>query len=58
MATCHGKWSGPHGQCNSTLLRCKKCGNIGCNQRECSNRAFDGPKCLKCGAVGQYEPLR
>lgn len=58
MASCPGKRSTRGGACGSTLYRCKKCGNVGCEKGridECSNQGFRAGKCLKCGASGQKE---
>jgi len=44
--------------CGSVLYRCKSCGNVGCDQGTkgtCSNQAFTGGKCMKCGKSGQKE---
>ncbi|MDD2768322.1 MAG: hypothetical protein PHT19_06285 [Methylococcus sp.] len=47
--------------CNGTLYTCKACGASGCKQsREglCTDQAFDVLEhCLKCGAIGQAEPV-
>ena len=56
MASCPGKKDGH--ACMSSMYKCKKCGNFGCDQSQdgkCSNQAFKVSKCLKCGAVGQKE---
>lgn len=56
MASCPGKRD-KH-TCGRTLYRCKKCGNVGCDQVQvgkCTNQAFSGSKCLKCGKSGQRE---
>jgi hypothetical protein len=58
MAFCPGKKIKTKGTCNGTLYRCKKCGNVGCDQgpsTACSNQAFDLGKCMKCGARGHKE---
>lgn len=62
MASCPGSRTDRNGShCNGGLYRCKKCGNVGCDQGvkgRCSNQAFHNAKCLKCGAGGQKELLR
>jgi hypothetical protein len=48
-------------KCSSVLYRCKKCGNVGCDQGQpghCTNQGFRVGKCQKCGAVGQKETFR
>lgn len=58
MAACPGKKIKSGTMCNSTLYRCKKCGNVGCDQGSqatCSNQGFKTGKCLKCGISGQKE---
>ena len=43
MATCPGKRVKNNNPCNSSLYRCKKCGNVGCEQgdsSQCSNQGF------------------
>ena len=47
--------------CMSQLYRCKKCGNVGCDQIQdgkCSNQGFKFGKCLRCGASGQKETFK
>jgi hypothetical protein len=59
MASCPGKRD--NHTCNSTLYRCKKCGNVGCDQSQpgkCTNQGFRLGKCLKCGTSGQKETFR
>lgn len=61
MAACPGKRIKTKSSCNSTLYRCKKCGNVGCEQGDstpCTNQAFRYGKCLKCGATGQKENFK
>jgi len=58
MSGCPGKCNGH--TCMSTLYKCKKCGNVGCDQGQygkCSNQAFQFGICSKCGANGQREML-
>jgi hypothetical protein len=58
MASCPGERKNPVRPCLSMLCRCKKCGNVGCDQSivgACSNQAFRFGKCSKCGAQGQKE---
>ena len=58
MSICPGKRKKNNSNCTSTLYRCKKCGNIGCEQNQpfdCSNQGFKAGKCLKCGVSGQKE---
>jgi hypothetical protein len=53
MALCPGTRASRHNQrCGLTLYRCKKCGNVECQQTrlgECTNAAFISLKCQKCG---------
>jgi hypothetical protein len=59
MASCPGKRD--NHTCSSILYRCKKCGNVGCDQGtmgKCTNQGFQSGKCLKCGAIGQKENFR
>jgi len=59
MPSCPGKRD--NHTCNSTLYRCKKCGNVGCDQSQpgkCTNQGFRSGKCLKCGTSGQKETFR
>lgn len=46
MAFCPGKRG--KGSCNSAVFKCKKCGSVGCDDRQCTNYSFDYFKCLKC----------
>ena len=42
MASCPGKRG--NSTCNGTLYRCKKCGNVGCDQSQlgkCTNQGFN-----------------
>lgn len=52
MPLCFGKTkdgkSANHTQ--ATICKCNKCGSVGCESKDCTNRAFEGTKCLKCGA--------
>ena len=52
MPLCFGKTkegkSASHTQ--QTICKCNKCGAVGCESKECTNRAFELTKCLKCGA--------
>lgn len=61
MANCSGKRKNDQ-TCNSSLYKCKKCGNVGCAKNstaECSNQAFlESGKCLKCSTSGQKEFFR
>lgn len=48
-------------ECNSTIYKCSKCGATGCNgghNLNCSNKNFNGNKCLTCGALNSAKPLR
>jgi len=59
MAGCTGK-KDAH-TCGCLLFKCKKCGNVGCDQGQddkCSNQAFKGGKCVRCGAIGQKEMFK
>lgn len=61
MASCPGKRIDRKGTCLSTLYRCKKCGNVGCDQGQpgkCQNQGFKLGKCMKCGASGQKEMFK
>ena len=62
MALCPGKRAKKVGSCGSILFRCKKCGNVGCQQAQggdCSNQGFSASsKCLRCGILGQKEILK
>lgn len=57
---CDGVRTGFSLRCNGSRYRCA-CGAEGCKQNKldlCSSQGFDvSGKCLKCGAVGQYELL-
>lgn len=61
MASCGGKRKNGS-TCASSLLKCQKCGAIGCDQivstskngGECSRQGFYQARCLKCGALGSY----
>ena len=48
---CNGR--SPEGSnCGRGLLKCPKCGNVGCNYPDdlrCSNQAFENNKCMNCG---------
>jgi hypothetical protein len=48
--SCQGKTKdgngGIHGQ---GVYKCKNCGAVGCDSRDCTNRNFYSGKCLKCG---------
>lgn len=44
--------------CHHTLLKCKNCGNSGCNRQkisQCTKQGFFNNKCLKCGTKDQNE---
>ena len=59
MAMCPGSKGGR--KCNSTLYKCKTCGNVGCSQStegKCTNQAFKMSKCLKCGKSGGKQTFR
>ena len=59
MAMCPGKKG--TSACNSTVYRCKACGNVGCDQGsqgKCTNQAFTVFKCMKCGKTGQKEMFK
>lgn len=52
MSSCSGKvWLQNHmSLCSSALSHCKKCGNVGCSIKGCTNQGFQDSKCKKCGA--------
>ncbi len=61
MASCKGKVGKGKITCNDRVLKCKKCGNVGCSNSRittdkvaCTNCSFEqnGAKCTKCGAWG------
>ncbi len=45
------------GSCkNATVYTCPRCGSIGCDNKRCGSRLYDGNllrTCLKCGSVGK-----
>jgi hypothetical protein len=50
MSACQGIKSHTKSRCGTTsLFKCSKCGHSGCAQAGCSNRAFDGGRCMRCG---------
>jgi hypothetical protein len=54
MASCPGRRD--NHSCSSTLYKCKKCGNVGCDQSsdgKCTNQGFKSGKCTKCGNYGK-----
>jgi hypothetical protein len=62
MAKCQGKRKalGIASKCGNVLLKCNKCGNIGCNVIwgvSCSNEEFKDYHCMKCGSK-EYEETR
>jgi len=57
MAHCRGHHKHRH-TCNSIVYRCKKCGAVGCDQRDkgdCNNQNFQHGKCNKCDGM-EKEP--
>ena len=61
MASCPGRKPPRNLQCLATLWRCRKCGNVGCDQppmSQCSNQAFRLGVCARCGTLGQKDPFR
>lgn len=61
MASCKGKRTASKSSCGLAVYRCTKCGCEGCGRmekNECTNQAFLGTKCLKCGAMGKREPVK
>jgi hypothetical protein len=59
MAVCSGKRKSG-ATCNSTVYRCDKCVNVGCDQvhaGECSNQGFRLSMCLKCGAINLKQDM-
>lgn len=59
MAACPGEKG--TSRCDSTLYRCKACGNVGCGQStegKCTNQGFRTSKCMKCGKTGQKEMFK
>jgi hypothetical protein len=56
MAQCHGKQPAnslnPNATiyCGSALLRCNKCGTVGCETPGCPNRKFSGNSCTVCAS--------
>ena len=66
MPKCIGKKGKDKITCNLPVLKCKKCGSIGCygtdvsDKNPCTNRVFkntSGNQCLKCGAWNP-EPVK
>ena len=61
MSQCPGRRTTTNSQCAVMLYRCKKCGNVGCDQpreNHCSNQGFKNQRCESCGAYNQKEPVR
>jgi hypothetical protein len=59
MPSCPGKKDGHN--CATIVYKCKACGNVGCEQSQqgkCTNQAFSGGRCLRCGKSGQRESFR
>lgn len=54
---CNGKRDGSKNCMKNYLVKCKKCGALGCDNDGCSNQVIKLSKCLKCGH-NQYETLR
>jgi hypothetical protein len=52
---CPGKRGGI--RCGAPLWRCRKCLNVGCMARGCTNQGFSGGRCLRCGSANK-EHLR
>jgi len=53
MSNCHGQRKNYNMTCNSSIYKCKKCGNVGCNQPsegDCSQQGFRNGSCVKCGS--------
>ena len=48
-SACRGRDKGGS-QCQATLYRCAKCGNVGCTKAGCSNQGFRDGNCVKCGS--------
>jgi len=57
MALCPGK-RGNGRNCSGTVYRCKNCGSVGCENRDCSNQKFEILKCLSCGKFRTKEQQR
>ncbi|UZR27304.1 hypothetical protein [Methylococcus mesophilus] len=61
LKLCTGARKSSGEPCNGTLYTCKACGATGCKQSRddlCSDQAFNVLEhCLKCGAIGQIEPV-
>ena len=62
MAACEGKREGNSGICMMKVMKCKKCGNLGCLGLDmkvtCTKQGFVAKKCLRCGTVGQIEEFK
>jgi hypothetical protein len=57
MASCQGKTKSA-AACNSLVIRCTQCTNVGCDQAlagDCSNQGFRSGICMKCGAIKMDE---
>ncbi len=50
MPICQGKRGDRGLACFNALYRCLKCGNIGCEQPDCTRKGFDSGKCIHCGS--------
>jgi len=61
MGLCRGKLLNERNKtCNYLLKQCKVCGIVGCDRQregECTNQAFKGGLCLRCGNLGKYKTL-
>jgi len=54
MAGCPGRRNNNY--CNYPLWKCKKCGNVGCQEKGCPNQGFDEfGRCRRCGESGTKE---
>lgn len=57
MATCPGRLNNNTTHA-SQVLRCTKCGGVGCRDERCSNYNFSSSgKCLRCGGYSTYKAL-
>lgn len=55
MATkCRGKKRGTNNTCSGWVYKCTKCGNTGCNDKDCQHAGFT-PWCSMCGNAGKKD---
>jgi len=49
---CNGKTFERQLKCGNPLYRCKKCGSLGCGNKDCPNQISENGHCKKCGNWG------